>query len=92
MKEIATFARSSLDITKPLLLHGLRFSKVTSKQEWMNRTYNNTGLPKYPSTKEDLLNIRDPSNFCFSEAMDIDAINAETSRLLLDVIKASVNF
>ena len=39
----------------------------------------NTGLPKYPSTKEDLLNISNPSNFCFIQAIDFDAINAETS-------------
>ena len=47
----------------------------------MNRTYDNIGLSKYPSTKEELLNISDASNFCFIQAMDIDANNAETSNI-----------
>ena len=63
MKDIAVFAKGSIDITKPIMLHGLRFSRVTSKKEWMNRTHDNIGLPEYPSTKKDLLAISDPSNF-----------------------------
>ena len=63
MKDIAVFAKGSLDITKPIMLHGLWFSRVTSKKEWMNTTHDNIGLPEYPSTKKDLLAISDPSNF-----------------------------
>ena len=62
MKDMTMFTKGSLDITKPMVLRGLRFSKVTSIKEWMNRTYDNIGLQKYASTKEDLLNISTPSN------------------------------
>ena len=33
MKDIATFARSSFNVDKPIRLNGLRFSRATSKQE-----------------------------------------------------------
>ena len=32
MKDIVTFARKSLNITKPVYLYGPRFSRVTQKQ------------------------------------------------------------
>ena len=32
MKDIATYARKSLDIYRPICLQGLRFSRVTQKQ------------------------------------------------------------
>ena len=41
----------------------------------MSRNCDKTGLPKYPSTMEELLNI---TNFCFIQAMDIESINSET--------------
>ena len=55
MKGIAMYARSSLDISKPICLHGFRFSRVTQKTEWMNRTLSNINLPSYPGSVEDLL-------------------------------------
>ena len=38
MKEIATYARKSLDVSTPVNQHGLRYSSVTQKAEWMRRT------------------------------------------------------
>ena len=64
MKENTMVAKGSLDINKPMMLYRLRFSKVASKTEWMNRTSRHIGLQKYPCSKEDLLNISDPSSFC----------------------------
>ena len=76
MKDIATYARKSLDISK-LFLHGLSFSRVTQKTEWMNRTADTINLPIYLSSMEDLLNYSELSNLCFIQAVDIDAINSE---------------
>ena len=85
------------------MLPGLRFSQVTSKKEWMNRTLDNIGVPKYPSSMEELPAIDDLNKFCFARSMDIESINDETfnihytahqfweqagpRKLLLDVIK-----
>ena len=44
----------------------------------MKRTVDRIGLPKYSSSMEELLAIDDPNIFCFTQAMDIDSINAET--------------
>ena len=44
----------------------------------MNRTLENIRLPKYPTTLEELLRINNPNEFCFVQAMTIDAINSET--------------
>ena len=71
-KEIAHVAKGSLDISKPILLQGLRFSRVTSKAQWMNRTYDNSGLPKYPANKEGLLSISDPTIFALSNRVQLD--------------------
>ena len=37
----------------------------------MNRNYDNICLPKFPSSMEVLLDITDPNDFCFVQAMDI---------------------
>ena len=70
MKNIATYARTSFNISKPIMLPGLRFSQVTSKKEWMNRTLDIIGVPKYPSSMEELFAIGDPNQFCFARAME----------------------
>ena len=57
----------------------------------MNRTLDNIGLPKYPSSMEELFAINYPNKFCFARAMDIESINAETVSEL-DIVKSlSVN-
>ena len=81
MKDTATYARGGLNISKPICLNGLRFSRVTSKKEWMNRIYEKIGLSTYPSTKEYLLAISDATVLCFIQAMDIHAINSETANI-----------
>ena len=78
LKEIATFARSSFDFNKPIRLIGLRFTRVTLKQEWMNRALENILFTKYPATLEELIRIYDLNEFCCVQAMDIHAINSET--------------
>ena len=75
---VHAYARTSSDSDKQIMLHGLRFSRVPSKKEWMNRKVDNIHLPKYPSSMEELLANDDPNKFCFARAMDIDSINAET--------------
>ena len=65
MKDIATFARKSLDISKPIYLHGLRFARVTQKTEWTQRTVQNITLPSFPGSVEDFLNSSESSNCCF---------------------------
>ena len=60
----------------------LRFSRVTKKPEWMNRTVRNIQLPKFPKSVADLFYIKEASNFCFIQSMDIDSINAETRNIL----------
>ena len=69
MKYIAPIAKKNLYITKLTCLHGLRFSRVTQKIEWMNRTGDNIRLPKFPNQS---------SNFCKNQARGIDANNSET--------------
>ena len=44
----------------------------------MNRTVENIGLRKYPSSIKELLAFDDPNTFNFVRAMDIAAINSET--------------
>ena len=51
MENIATGAWTSFDFSKPIMLPGLRFSRVTSKKERLNRTLDNIGLPKYPKSQ-----------------------------------------
>ena len=48
------------------MLHRIRFSRVPSKKEWINRTVDNIRLPKYPSSMEELLAIDDPNKFSFA--------------------------
>ena len=81
MKDIATYAGKSLDISKPICLHDLRFSRVAQKTEWINRTADTINLPIYPSSVEDLLKYSDSSNFCFIQAMDIDTINSKMENI-----------
>ena len=85
------------------MLPGLCFSRITSTKEWINRSLDNIGLPRYPSLMEELLENDDSSKFCFIRAMDIESINAETAdihstahqlweqdgprKLLLDIVK-----
>ena len=71
MKEIATYARKSLDVSTPVNQHGLRYSSVTQKAEWMRRTADtmNINLPIFPGSVEDLLKCSESSNFCFLQAM-----------------------
>ena len=78
MEHIAFFARNVFDPSKPIFLYRLQFSNVTSKTEWMNRTVENIGLPKYPWSIEELLVFDNPNTFNFVRVMDIDAINSET--------------
>ena len=75
MKQIASFTSNIFDASKPIFLYGLQFSNVTSKVEWMNRTIDNIGLPKYPSTIEELLKFDGPNIFNFVQAIDIAARN-----------------
>ena len=83
MKDIAAYTSKSLDVNKPIRLLGLRFSRVMQKTEWMNRTADTINLPTYHSSVEDLLKYSESSNLCFytGMAMDIDAINSETTNI-----------
>ena len=47
MKDIAAYARKSLDISKPVNLHGLRYSRVAQKSEWMHRNMDTINLPGF---------------------------------------------
>ena len=78
MRDIVTFARQNLDDSKPINLHGLRFSRVTQKTEWMTRNINNIQFPVFPKSVAELLEINDSSNFCFIRSMGTDSIDSET--------------
>ena len=83
MKDIATFAKKSLDISQLICLQGLSFSRVTQKTEWMNRTAGNINLLTSPSCLEDFLKISESSNVCFVPAMEIDCSNWDVDNSLL---------
>ena len=52
---------------RPILTYGLIFPDGGS-----------IGLPKYPSSMEELLAIDDPNQFCFARAMGVESTNGET--------------
>ena len=56
----------------------LGFTNVKSYSGWVNRTVDNIGAPKSPSSIGELLAVHDPITFHYVQAMDIESINAET--------------
>ena len=55
MKHIATFAKKSLGMSKPIRLPGFTFLRVTQQTKWMHRIVDNIGLPEYLSSAQELL-------------------------------------
>ena len=70
-----------MDISKPICLHGLRFSRVTQKAGLISQTTDNIDLAVSLSSVEGLLELGKPSNFSFIQALNITLINAETANI-----------
>ena len=57
MKDIVSIARKNLDISEPICLHVIIFSRVMQKQERMVCTLETIGLPITPVAVEELETI-----------------------------------